>query len=114
MSGRGTQGGRLGKPNDSEPRMPPTDALPRWKDEPAVDHRMGDLDDLAVVTASVIPEQLERCTLVDAVTLHQDSLRPFDDGAPAERTFETVVLAEAQQHDLEGAFQRSLIGVHHV
>ena len=87
-------------------------ALGAWgQEEVAVDDCVGDLDDLLVVPPGVGTERFERGLLIDAVALHQDAFGALDHRSPTEGAFQPMVFAEAKQHDLERALQRSVIRV---
>ena len=63
----------------------------------------GDVDDLPVGPAGVLPEQMEGLLLVEGVTLHQDPFGPLRDGPAAEGALEGVVLREALERDVHRA-----------
>ena len=75
------------------------------------DYGGSNVDDLLIVSARVATERFEGLQLVDSVALHQHALRALDECAPSKGAFEAVVLAEAQQDDLECAFEGARIGI---
>src|SRR2546421_662728 len=78
-----------------------------------VGHRAGDLHHLPAVGAGVVAQQVEGGAIVEAVALHQDSLRPLDHGPALERGLELLDLLRqllglgvASQRNLERALER--------
>src|SRR3954469_3183523 len=65
-----------------------------------VDDGRREVDEVAVVDARPLAQQLERAGFVDGVALHEDALRALGHGSAAERAFEIVILAEATQDDV--------------
>lgn len=61
----------------------------------------GDVDEFSAVALGVIAEELEGLLFVDAVSCHEDALRPFDGGPSTEGAFEVVELGEAAQGDVD-------------
>src|SRR5687768_1720686 len=58
----------------------------------ALGDRARDVDDAAALRARMVAQQVERCAVVEAVTLHQDALGALDDRAPVERRLELLDL----------------------
>src|SRR5215208_7107153 len=71
-----------------------------------VQDRFADRQDLLPGAAGLRADHLERRVLVERVALHQDALRPFDQGAPRDRALELDRLPEALHRDLDRAAQR--------
>jgi hypothetical protein len=63
--------------------------------------RLSHVDDTAIRPPRFVAEEREGCTLAYSVAFHQDSLRPFDERAAAERPLEALILGEAAEHDLD-------------
>ena len=71
----------------------------------ALDDGRGDVAELAAVVLRVVAEALERRVGVDRVAGHQDPLRLLDQGPPAERALQRLVLGEALERDVDRALQ---------
>jgi hypothetical protein len=76
-----------------------------------VDHRGGDVDQLAVGGARVVTKHLERGRLVHRVAFHEDALGPLGDGPVPEGPFQVLVLGEAAQDDVDRALPILGVGV---
>ncbi|HET6172463.1 MAG TPA: hypothetical protein VFD90_07655 [Gaiellales bacterium] len=68
---------------------------------------LGDVDELVPPAAGVVAHHRERLALTDLMPLHQDALGTLGLRAAAEGTLEVVILGEAAQRDVEGAFSLS-------
>ena len=67
------------------------------------------VSELAAGPSSLGSQHVESFSLVHGVTLHEDALGPLRDGPSAERPFQSVLLGEPSQDDVEGAGK--LLGV---